>query len=309
MPNEQNCPLCNSTLGSNPRYVVRESWKYVHCERCGALFLDPLPSEEALQSYYNETYVVPAEAYAVGTTRNAPEALRELGARIRHPGKLLEIGCSYGLFLGRAQMAGWEVTGIELDDAAAKHGREELGLKIFSGTLESQFANLEPPYGAIATFHVIEHTREPVAFLRHCRELLAENGVLILKTPNAASWIASATGSWWQWLCPPAHIHLFSPKTLEITLTRAGFRVERIWSRRGDANNNAFELACALGRYASSRRGKEEGSNGRTSWSNRWQVNAARAASEIAYSPFAFLVDPWLGRKGLQPELVAIARG
>lgn len=253
--------------------------------------------------------MVPAETYAVGAARNAPEALRELGARIEHPEKLLEIGCSYGFFLDRAQKAGWEVTGIELDDTAAKHGRERLGLKIFSGTLESEFANLEPPYDAIATFHVIEHTREPLAFLRLCRELLAENGVLILKTPNVASWIAGATGSWWQWLCPPAHIHLFSPKTLEIALMRTGFRVDRIWSRRGDANNNAFELACALGRYASLRKGKEAGSNGRKSWSDRWQVNAARAASEIAYSPFGFILDPWLGNKGLQPELVAIARG
>ncbi len=309
MRDEQNCPLCDFTRGSKPQYRVRGSWKYTRCGHCGALSLDPIPSEEALRNYYNEAYMVPAETYAVGAARNAPEALRELGARIEHPEKLLEIGCSYGFFLDRAQKAGWEVTGIELDDTAAKHGRERLGLKIFSGTLESEFANLEPPYDAIATFHVIEHTREPLAFLRLCRELLAENGVLILKTPNVASWIAGATGSWWQWLCPPAHIHLFSPKTLEIALMRTGFRVDRIWSRRGDANNNAFELACALGRYASLRKGKEAGSNGRKSWSDRWQVNAARAASEIAYSPFGFILDPWLGNKGLQPELVAIARG
>src|SRR6266852_1221025 len=267
MRDEQNCPLCDFTRGSKPQYRVRGSWKYTRCGHCGALSLDPIPSEEALRNYYNEAYMVPAETYAVGAARNAPEALRELGA------------------------------GIELDDTAAKHGRERLGLKIFSGTLESEFANLEPPYDAIATFHVIEHTREPLAFLRLCRELLAENGVLILKTPNVASWIAGATGSWWQWLCPPAHIHLFSPKTLEIALMRTGFRVDRIWSRRGDANNNAFELACALGRYASLRKGKEAGSNGRKSWSDRWQVNAARAASEIAYSPFGFILDPWLGNK------------
>ena len=308
MPDEHICSLCSFTRGSKPHYTVRGSWKYAHCGHCGALSLDPIPSREALQSYYNETYMVPVEAYAMGAARNAPEALRELGARLEHPGKLLEIGCSYGFFLERAQKDGWEVMGIELDDAAAKHGREKLGLKILSGTLESEFARLEPPYDAIATFHVIEHTREPLELLRLCRELLAKNGVLILKTPNVSSWIADVTGSWWQWLCPPAHIHLFSPKTLEMALTNTGFRVDRIWSCRGDANNNAFELACALGRYASSRKRMEAGINGRKSWSDRWQVNAARAASEIVYSPFGFFLDPWLGRKGLQPELVATAR-
>jgi hypothetical protein len=37
-------------------------------------------------------------------------------------------------------------------------------------------------------------------------------------------------------------------------------------------------------------------------------VNAARTASEVIYYPLGVVVGPWLGKKGLQPELVAIAR-
>jgi cyclopropane fatty-acyl-phospholipid synthase-like methyltransferase len=222
-------------------------------------------------------------------------------------GKLLEVGCSYGFFLEAAQQDGWETAGIELDDEAARYGREKLGLKILSGTLESELGQLQPLYDAIVTFHVIEHLRDPIDFLRRCRNLLRTGGALILKTPNVASWIAKRTGAHWEWLTPPAHIHLYSPETLELALQKSGFRVEKIWSRRGDANNNLFELACALGRCVVSRK-NGVGRNGRRNWSDRWQLNAARVASEVMYYPLGLVVDPWLEKKRLQPEFVAIAR-
>ena len=268
-----------------------------------------MPGEEALRAFYNEGYMVPAEVYARATTRESPMILRALHESFPEKGRLLEVGCSYGFLLDRARRDGWQTTGIELDEGAASHGRQKLGLKVLCGTLENQLARLEPPYDAIATFHVIEHLRDPMRFLALCRGLLREGGILILKTPNVTSWIARRTGSCWQWLSAPAHIHLFAPRTLELALTKSGFRVEKIWSRRGDAHNNLFELVCAAGRYFVRRKERTAaGGNGRKSWSQDWRVNAAEAAAEAVYYPLGAVVDPWLEKKGLQPELVAIAR-
>jgi SAM-dependent methyltransferase len=270
--------------------------------------LKPIPDEEDLRIYYNEAYSIVAEAYLQGTQRNSPPILRELGERFPWRGKLLEVRCSYGFFLEAAQRDGWQTAGIELDDGAARYGREKLGLKIFSGTLESELGKLEPPYDAIATFHIVEHVRDPIGFLQRCRKLLREGGALILKTPNVASWIAKRTGAYWEWLCPPAHIHLFSPRALELALEKSGFRVEKIWSRRGDANNNLFQLVHALGKHVVSRKNGAAGGNGRRNWSDRWYVQAVRTASGVIYYLPGLVVDSWLGKKRLQPELVAIAR-
>jgi len=304
-----SCSLCGWREGRPQVYRTRASWDYFQCPTCGVISLRPVPNEEDLRVYYNEAYSVVAEAYARGTKRNAPPILSGLAEKFPARGKLLEVGCSYGFFLDAARRDGWEAAGVELDEAAAKYGREKLGLKIFSGTVESECARFEPPYDVIATFHVIEHVRDPNGFLQRCRKLLRENGVLILKTPNVASWIARRTGAYWHWLSPPAHIHLFSPETLKLALEKSGFQVEKIWSRRGDAGNNLFELACAVGRYVMSRKNGAANQNGRKNWSDRWQVNAARVASEAIYYPLGLALDPWLGKKGLQPELVAIARG
>src|SRR5579859_8113538 len=215
------CSLCGTSVGVEGRIQARpERWSYAQCRGCGAMSLHPMPDEEAIRCYYNGEYTVAPDGYARRTAEHAPPILRELGKRFPEGGKLLDVGCSYGFFLDAAQREGWETTGIELDDRAAMYGREKLGLKILAGTLESEMERLDPPYDAIVTFHVIEHLRDPIEFLRRCRGLLRDGGALILKTPNAASWIAKRTGAYWEWLCPPAHLHLFSRKTVELALQK-----------------------------------------------------------------------------------------
>lgn len=304
------CWLCGWHEGRIPIYRTRLCWDYFRCPNCGVVSLRPIPDEEDLRIYYNEVYSVVLEGHPRETQRNGPPLLRELGERFPGRGRLLEVGCSYGFFLEAAQREGWETAGIELDDRAARYGREKLNLKIFCGTLESELPRLESPYDAVAAFHVVEHVRDPIGLLQCCRKLLRRGGALVLRTPNVASWIAKRTGAYWQWLYPPAHIHLFSPRTLELALEKSGFRVETIRSRRGDAYNNLFELVCALGRYWVLRKKKAVDRMGEKSLSDgyRRQMNAARKTSDVIYYPLGLVVDPWLQKKGLQPELVAIAR-
>jgi 2-polyprenyl-3-methyl-5-hydroxy-6-metoxy-1,4-benzoquinol methylase len=307
----ESCPICGSSCDLGAPFAARGPWKYLQCGQCGATSLDPLPGEDDLKAYYSELYTVPIVAYARGTMRNAVPILRMLGGRLPQKGRLLEIGSSYGFFLDAARRDGWETAAIELDDRAATYGRENLGLKTYRGTLESEFDRLEPPYDAIATFHVIEHVRDPIDFLLRCRKLLREEGVLVLKTPNVSSWIAKRTGPYWQWLSPPAHIHLFSPPALALALEKCGFRAEQVSSQRGDAHSNLFELACAMARYVGSKR-SAQAQNGnlreKKSWSDTWHVNMARALGDIVYYPLSLTIDPWMGKKGLQPELMAIAQ-
>jgi 2-polyprenyl-3-methyl-5-hydroxy-6-metoxy-1,4-benzoquinol methylase len=307
MTNELVCPLCGSESISGR--FNREGWNYVECDNCAVIFLSPVPSAQELRAYYNEAYKVSGELYARGTERSAPPILKELRLRLPSKGRLLEVGCSYGRFLDAARRDGWEVTGIELDDGAATYGRENLKLKILSGTLESQVGELEPPYDAIVTLHVIEHVPDPMRFLRLCEKLLKKEGILILKTPNVVSWIARKTGAYWQWLCPPAHIHLFSPQTLKMALERCGFRTEEVSSQRGDAHNNLFELVCAAARFLASRKIDVTGRNGLQNSHDGWHVKTANVVSDLIYFPLGLVIDPWLEKRGLQPELVVVARG
>jgi SAM-dependent methyltransferase len=232
-------------------------------------------------------------------------ALRNL-ADSRIPGKrLLEIGCSYGFFLAHARKQGWDVTGIELNRAAAAVGRNELSLDIHTGTLEN--TRLSPPYDVITAFHVIEHLVDPLRFLTQCESLLRDDGILMLKTPNVGSWVAKKAGEYWAWHCPPAHIHLFTPEAMHLAATKSGFRMERIWTQRGDSGNNLFERISAWGRRWYRRTNRTQ-NRGQTNLSSRRPVKFVRSLTDIVYFPVGLILDPWLAKGNLQPEIVLIAR-
>ena len=54
---------------------------------------------------------------------------------IKDRGRLLDIGCGYGVFLKIAKDRGWDVTGIEIASMAASYAADKLKLRIIQAPL------------------------------------------------------------------------------------------------------------------------------------------------------------------------------
>src|SRR5205807_2037476 len=81
-------------------------------------------------------------------------------------GRLLDVGCSIGLFLDLGRERGWDGVGIEFAPRALAYAREHYGLEVLDVPLEE--AGLEPAsLDAVGLLSVLEHTNEP-------RRMLAE---------------------------------------------------------------------------------------------------------------------------------------
>jgi SAM-dependent methyltransferase len=138
--------------------------------------------------------------------------------------KLLDIGCGRGLMLKTAQQAGWEVHGTEVNDDAAYHAREILGLNVRSGELE-EAGFKKGMFDVITAWHVLEHLKDPQSTLAACRALLADEGVLVIEVPNLSSLQARLSGRHWFHLDVPFHLHHFTRHSIERVLENAGFIV------------------------------------------------------------------------------------
>jgi hypothetical protein len=88
-------------------------------------------------------------------------------------------------------------------------------------------------FGLITLHHVFEHLPEPTETLSQLRPLLAPNGALFIEVPNGRSLRArlslpalSRTG-WFEerHRAFPIHLAYYSPRTLQLTLESAGWRV------------------------------------------------------------------------------------
>jgi len=297
------CNICERFFDSPSAYAKSGPWTYLQCPNCRLILLHPVPEASVLRSYYNSSYQVSFDKYNKDVRRGAAPMLADLRPKFPRRGRLLEVGCSYGGFLNEAHHDGWDVTGVELSEFAARYAREQRGLRVFTGTLENRIKDLGEPFDVVVMLHVIEHVPEPIQLLETCRKLTKPNGLLLLKTPNVTSLVARLAGATWQWLSPPAHLWLYSPGTIGRLLEKAGYSPRSYRSTQGDANNNLFSLVSAAGKRLLSRSAAESFSNLRRSP----PVRAVEGACEVLYYPFRISLDPWLDRKLWQPDLYVLA--
>src|SRR2546428_634741 len=134
-PTPPPCPICrdHTTVTLNG---PQQRWRYSRCQRCAHLWLTPTPSTAELTEFYNSAYLVPREAYLRGTDHVWPTLRHLVQSLYPDPGRMLEVGCSYGAVLDFFQREGWDVEGIEIDARAAAYARQFFGLRIHEGRLE-----------------------------------------------------------------------------------------------------------------------------------------------------------------------------
>lgn len=137
-------------------------------------------------------------------------------------GRILDVGCSYGVFIEEAGKRGWDACGCELNPVTGGYSRGLFGEKVHSGELAgSPF----PPssFDVITMWDVIEHQPDPVAFLRTAAGYLKADGMIFLQVPNFDSYVSGLKKDGWDWLTPGDHKYFFAPATLARTAAAAGF--------------------------------------------------------------------------------------
>jgi 2-polyprenyl-3-methyl-5-hydroxy-6-metoxy-1,4-benzoquinol methylase len=78
-------------------------------------------------------------------------------------------------------------------------------------------------FDVVTAFSVLEHEWRPLEALRLAHRALRPGGILILKTPNHASWNRALMRGDWCGYRLPDHCNYFSPATLEAMLRNTGF--------------------------------------------------------------------------------------
>lgn len=103
---------------------------------------------------------------------------------------VLEIGFGNGSFLSYGREQGWNVTGTELDPELVTAG-QALGFAVFPADHIDDIPDRS--IDLIAMFDVLEHIPQDgiVGFLSSLKAKLRPGGVMILRFPNADSWIGN----------------------------------------------------------------------------------------------------------------------
>jgi 2-polyprenyl-3-methyl-5-hydroxy-6-metoxy-1,4-benzoquinol methylase len=235
------CPLCGAV--QQERYLHARDYFFhlageywlVRCAACRMLYQSPRPMRASIGRFYPDGYGSYAGAQQGLAARPGirgaliRRALRRRCLMIDHAvtaagtRRLLDIGCASGLFLEAMQRwTDWQVEGVELHAPSARAVAERLGITVFAGSFE-QARYEAASFEAVTLWDVLEHLHDPLASLREVRRILRPGGVLCVRVPNAASYVAKIGGRYWSGYDLPRHMVAFTPRTLGRMLRAAGF--------------------------------------------------------------------------------------
>ena len=201
--------------------------QYVRCPVCDLVFLEPRPTRDTLEEYFQEDYDGDYGEIEASDDRQPvfQSVVHHLSLYGSPPGTLLDIGCGDGEFLLLCRDAGWSCSGIELSKQAAMRAAQK-GLTVLSPNMlvRGEWAQ---HFDVVTMINVLETVADPVMMLRQATTLLAPDGLVIVRATNGAfhlsmripaRWIGSQYDQAFHW-------YLYSAKALTVLMEGAGLTV------------------------------------------------------------------------------------
>ena len=200
--------------------------RLVRCRLCGFQYVSPRLRGDLIYSLYTEgadpNYVSQIEA----RKRTFSASLAGIERAAGGTGRLLDIGTAAGAFVAAARERGWDAEGCEPNRWLAEWGRKHYGITIRPGGIFDQDYQ-EGTFDVITLWDVIEHTPNPQAVLKRCRDLLKPGGILVVNYPDIGSWIARILGRRWLFLTS-VHLFYFDRRTMRLMLEKTGYTVDAV---------------------------------------------------------------------------------
>lgn len=214
------------TINCKDHTLTGEAFELRYNSDLEMFYTHPQPSEKKLPKYYkSDTYISHTDArrslsdylYQLVkkyTIRNKVKLINSF----RTPHKsLLDIGCGTGDFLFEAQRASWQILGVEPDTDARKLANQKINQSsLILASIEDVLKNStkKRTFDVITLWHVLEHVSHLETYIQKLKDLLSENGFLIIAVPNYKSHDAEHYKNFWAAYDVPRHLWHFSQQSI-----------------------------------------------------------------------------------------------
>ncbi len=143
---------------------------------------------------------------------------------------ILDIGAGTGDFLVSCKNASWQVLGIEPNADARKIAITK-NINLQENLLEVK----NKKFDVITMWHVLEHVENLLEYIRQLKELLKENGTLIIAVPNYKSYDANYYKNFWAAYDVPRHLWHFSKASISKLFSLENIKVIKTVPMKFDA--------------------------------------------------------------------------
>jgi 2-polyprenyl-3-methyl-5-hydroxy-6-metoxy-1,4-benzoquinol methylase len=214
------CPICGFAMLKD-KFTVK-GFSLARCRQCSVVFVKEIVSVEHLKAFYQDQ-----EGYCLYDDENKDcinyynkKIKGEIESLVPGKGKILDLGCSSGMFL--ELMDGWERHGVEISEKYGSIARKKIGSGIFVGPFESYPAQ-NGYFDVITMFDMFDHLIDPLQSLAKCYAMLKPGGLIVIKVHNMSCLYAKVTGPAFYAIQPPAHLFYYNKHSLKFILGKTGF--------------------------------------------------------------------------------------
>lgn len=240
--NNRNCPICGGNEGEV--VFVKNGFDHKRC-CCGMIYVPEVLKDEYLNIIYadNEFAEDTHNGFRAEPRKSFIESIYNEGLNLISAygvakGKLLDVGCSSGLFMEFAKNRGFVVQGIEPSQYAVDYAKK-LGLDASQGYFRKRIVE-GGSVDLITLWDVLEHCESPTDILNDIYYTLKPGGVLFLQVPNVMGIAPRIMRQACNMFTGFGHINLFGPETIKKVLEKCGFsdiRMQSVISEISVVNN------------------------------------------------------------------------
>lgn len=231
------CLFCGKNRVKIISERVRDSKKHkiVKCKDCGLLQIWPVPPSSKEKIFYAQNRQAknikdPDDIKTIKEKLFLDNQRRSemISKIISKDSAILDVGSGYGFFLQAMIDKGYKnIVGTEISEEKINVSKKITRAEVLNINLLEEDSLLKK-FDCITLFHVLEHIREPVNFLKNIRKKLKDKGILVIEVPNCEDMLLSVSQEYMNFYWQLAHLSYFNRKVLGEIINKSEFVTDNV---------------------------------------------------------------------------------
>ncbi len=231
------CPICGETKNSTKLFEQKfakvdgitfiEKYDVISCGKCGFIYANHLPEQEAFDRYYTEEskYEAVNEDISEENKERYDATVKLYSSALERDGKklktlnMVDVGCATGEFLRYLKQEGYDrLFAIDPSEYCVDYLKSK-GIEGYSSTING--LSDEKKFDFVRLNAVLEHIMDLNGTIMQLRKIVEDEGYLYLSVPNVDGFCDTDNAPFQEF--STEHINYFSLETLTSLLKKHGF--------------------------------------------------------------------------------------